>query len=80
MVVGHGSRAVTTRGTRGVHCGIQPNRWQTLEWPSWNTVLGLLRANLDFGPLMKFEARSKLYDFPLGRKVIRAVDWEIISP
>jgi hypothetical protein len=65
---------VATHRARGVHCGIQPNRWQALEWPSWNTVLGLLWADLDFGLLMKFEAYSKLYDFPLGSKVIRTVD------
>jgi hypothetical protein len=74
MQWGCGSRAVTTRGTRVAHCGIQPNRWQALEWPWWNTVLGLLRADLDFGPLTKFEARSKLYDFPLGSEIIRAID------
>jgi hypothetical protein len=78
--VGRSSRSVATRGTHVAHYGIQLNRWQALEWPSWNTVLGLLRANLDFGPLMKFEAHSKLYDFPLGSKIIRAVDNEIISP
>jgi hypothetical protein len=29
---------------------------------------------MDFGPLAKFEAHSKLYDFALGSKVIRAID------
>jgi hypothetical protein len=57
-----------------VHCDIQLNRWQAMEWPTWDTVLGWLRADLDFGLLTKFEARSNLYDFPLGSKVIRAVD------
>jgi hypothetical protein len=47
---------VATHRARGVHCGIQPNRWEALEWPSWNTVLGLLWADLDFGLLTKFEA------------------------
>jgi hypothetical protein len=74
MQWGRGSRAVATRGTCVVHCGIHPNRWQALEWPSWDTVLGLLQADLDFGPLTKFEAHSKLYGSPLGSKVIRAVD------
>jgi hypothetical protein len=56
---GRGSRVVATRGTRVVHCGIQPKRWQAMEWPTWDTVLGWLQADLDFGPLTKFEARSK---------------------
>jgi hypothetical protein len=54
--------------------GISSTTWQAARWPRWDAILGLLWAGLDFGPLMKFEARSKLYDFPLGSKVIRAVD------
>jgi hypothetical protein len=65
---------VATHRARGVHCGIQPNRWRAAKQREWDVSLGHLRAQFGHGPNTKFEARSKIYDFPLGSKVIRAVD------
>jgi hypothetical protein len=59
---GCSSCAVAMRGTHVVHCGIQPNMW-LVEWPTWDTVLGLLWVNLDFGPLIKIVAHMMIYKF-----------------
>jgi hypothetical protein len=63
-----------TSRTRVTRCGITSNTWRAVNGTRWDAVLGLLQADSGHGPNMKFEARSKLYDFPLGSKVIRAVD------
>jgi hypothetical protein len=59
---------------RGGHCGILLNTWHAAKQREWDGSLGHLRAKFGHGPNTKFEGHSKLYDFPLGSKVIRAVD------
>jgi hypothetical protein len=70
----HYRRMEATSRTRGCRWGIPPNRWQALEWPSWNTILGLLWADLDFGPIIKVVNFMMPYKFHLSTMVIRPTD------
>jgi hypothetical protein len=73
-------RMTATSRTRGGHCGISTNTWQTAVWVRWNTDLGRLQAGLGHGPKSKIEAHITLYKTCLRVMVISVVDEEIISP
>jgi hypothetical protein len=78
MLVGRGGARqlcmADTPRARGGHSGILPNTRRAVKQREWDMSLGHLRVDFGHGPNTKFEARSKLYDFPFGSKVVRAVD------
>jgi hypothetical protein len=68
------SRMEDTSGTRGSHWGLPPSSWQVPQWASWNTFLGYIWAEMDYGPKIKVKAHTKVYNLYLRCKVIRATN------
>jgi hypothetical protein len=47
----------------GGRVGISSSTWRAAKWPAWEAILGLFRAELDFGPKTKFAHLGLLSNF-----------------
>jgi hypothetical protein len=72
--VGCTARMVDTSRTHVVQCGTSSDTWRTAKMARWDVFLGHIRADFDYGPKIKVRAHTKVYNFYIRCKVIRAMD------
>jgi hypothetical protein len=53
---------------------ISLSTWRAAVWVLWNMILGRIRAELDYGPIVKIVHLGILYNFHLSTMVIRPTD------
>jgi hypothetical protein len=72
--VGCSARMVDTSRTCVVQCDTSSDTWRAAKRARWDAFLGHIRADLDYGPKIKVKAHTKVYNFYIRCKVIRATD------